>query len=427
MASSTDAPLVRRTPAGTDLPPGPALLARLPGLRWWSRAGRGMVDLVGGGLTGLGLAPRDLDPELVVWLARKRTGLTELGVVDHPEGLAVACASLSREAGLGAFGRLVVGNALVMGVANRLRYVDAQARVPQRFDVPLLPPIFVVGLPRSGTTFLHRLLCSVPGTRGIPMWESRQPIAGRVDRRRQSTAWELAALRGTVPEVMAKHAFELDSPEEAITLFEASLGWNPFLWRIAGCHSYVDWLLRQDASGPYAAFVDLLHWIGAPTPDHRMVLKTPNHLGYIDTLHELLPQAIFVRTYRSPAKCVPSYASLAATMHEVSAGSVDKVAIGRTSLRLWGIHAARAARARAPVIEVPYDRLVADPVGMVRHVYDEAGLRWSPEVQRAVSSEVKQRPAGRHGKHVYAAEDFGLTEDLICRRYERMVREGVPG
>jgi len=373
------------------------------------------IDLLGHLLGALALRTAPLHPDDILRRARRRTGLTDLGHIPHPEGLGVACRSLSHEAGLGLFGRLVVRDALVEGVSNRLRYVDARSRVPQRFDVPLVPPIFVVGLPRSGTTFLHRLLCAVPGTRGIPLWESRQPIADVRDRRRWKTAWTIAGLRAFAPELMAKHAFELDSPEEAITLFEGSLGWNPFLWRVAGCRSYVEWLLLQDAAEPYRVFVDLLRWVAAPTPERRLVLKTPNHIGFLDLLHNELPEAIFIQTHRDPARCIPSYASLSASMHQLITGKVDKAMLGAQSLRMWSTYAERAvrvrqARPRLRVIDVDYDELVADPMGTVTRVFAEAALPWTHDIQSSVQAEIDKRPSGRHGKHVYTLAEFGLTE-----------------
>jgi len=223
---------------------------------------------------------------------------------------------------------------------------------------------------------------------------------------------------------MAKHAFDIDSPEEAINLFESSVGWNPFLWRIAGCHGYVQWMLQQDARQPYACFVDLLRWIAAPTPDHRLILKTPNHLGYLDVLHGLLPDAIFVRTHRDPARCVASYASLSATMHGVSVRRVDRQALGQTSLDIWSTHAARAARARAPVIDVSFEALVSDPLATVERIHAEAALPWTSHIRDAVAAEVIQRPAERYGKHVYSAEEYGLTDQQIRARYTKATRGG---
>ncbi len=398
------------------LPAGAHLLSLVPGMPAWFSIGRSLTDAVGRSMRRAGFGPQLLDPDRLVWCARRITGLSSLGVVAHPDGLARACASLQHEAGLGTVGRMVVLHALIRSVSNRLRYVEALARVPQRFEVPLRGPIFVVGLPRSGTTLLHRLLCAAPGARGVPIWEATRPIAAMRDRRRGSAAWLIGLLRAAAPDAMTKHSFELDAPEEAINLFETSVGWNPFLWRIAACHSYVQWMLRQDARQPYACFVDLLRWIAAPTPDQRLVLKTPDHLGHLDLLHALLPRAVFVRTHRDPARCVVSYASLSATMHGVSVGRVDRPALGRTSLDIWSTHAARAARSSVPVIDVSFEGLVADPLATVERIHADAGLPWTHHVRDAVSAEIRRRPAGRYGAHVYAAEDYGLTDDLIRAR-----------
>ena len=187
-------PQLPETTRSARLPIGPALLERLPAGRFVGDLGRLGVDGLGLLVRALGGRPAELSADDLLRRARRRTGLHELGEVQHPDGLEVACRSLQRDAGLGLFGRLVVRDALVRGVANRLRYVDARARVPQRFEVTLVPPIFVVGLPRSGTTFLHRLLSAVPEARGIPLWESRQPIADERDRTvREDRAYAAAA------------------------------------------------------------------------------------------------------------------------------------------------------------------------------------------------------------------------------------------
>ncbi|HCH66575.1 MAG TPA: hypothetical protein DFR83_27465, partial [Deltaproteobacteria bacterium] len=369
-----------------------------------------------------GLARWIFDPDRLVWCARRATGLRDLGERSHPEGLAVACASLRLEAGLDVLGQLVVGNALIESVSNRLRYVDGLARVPQRFEVPLTRPLFIVGLPRSGTTLLQRLLCAAPGTRGIPLWQATQPIVGRHDRRRRRLGWRIGFLRAALPGLMSKHAFELDSAEEAINLFESAGGWNPFLWRIASCHGYVRWMLEQDANTPYACFVDLLRWIAAPTPDRRLVLKTPDHLGYLTELHALLPDAIFVRVHRDASRCVSSYASLSATMHSISARSIDSVAIGRTSLAIWAQHSARADAAQVPVIDVDYEALCSDPLATVAWIHARAGLRWSREERVAILEEIARRPAGRFGRHVYALRDYGLTDDMIRTQFRLAAR-----
>ena len=164
--------------------------------------------------------------------------------------------------------------------------------------------------------------------------------------------------------------------------------------------------------------------MAAPTPDRRLVLKTPNHLGYLEEIHAQLPQAIFVRTHRDPARCIPSYASLSATMHGLTSRQVDRSAIGRTSLGIWCRHAAKADLARVPVIDVGFDELCGDPLGTVERIHARARLPWSADVRAAVAAEVERRPAERFGRHEYSAEEYGLTDDGIRARYREATRGG---
>lgn len=202
-----------RRPGASSLPRGAALVAAVPGMHRCVALVRWLVDTISRPLRRTDLDRMLLDPERIVRSARRATGLTELGAPAHPEGLAVACDSIRLEARLDSIGMAAVRSALVDSVSNRLRYVDALARVPQRFEVPLHRPLFIVGLPRSGTTLLHRLLCSAPGTRGIPLWEATRPIAGTRDLRRWRTGWKIGLVRAAAPGVMAKHVFELDAPD----------------------------------------------------------------------------------------------------------------------------------------------------------------------------------------------------------------------
>ncbi len=414
-----------------DLDGWPARLAEMPYGRAIGRLGQLFVNGLGVALDGFGLRPFSLEPDAIVASARRITGLTHLGDLAHPEGFSIACRSLARDGRLGLFGRIVLRRALTESVCNRLRYVDARARVPQRFEVPLRRPIFVVGLPRSGTTMLHRLLCAVPGTRGVPLWESRQPIAPLPDVRRDRLAWTVAGIRAFAPEIMSRHSFELDAPEEAIALFDASFGWNPFLWRIGHCPTYVDWMLGVNPVDAYRVFVDLLRWIAAPMPDLHMVLKTPDHVGFVDILDDLVPGAVFVHTHRDPARCIPSYASLSESMHRLSTGSADPNQIGATSLRMWRtlidrMMEIREVRPDLTLIDVDYDELMEEPAATVTRVCAEAGLDWTLRARAAVEAEVRARPPGRFGAHRYSAEHFGLSEEGIRETFAEYIERFLP-
>lgn len=404
-------------------------------ISWLFRTGRSALDLLGGGLEAAGLRPFALDPDRIVAAARRQTGLRELGELPWPDGLERACASFEAEAGLSPFGRFVVHGALVRMVANRLRLVEARRRHPEVFARPLRPPILVTGLPRSGTTILHRLLSQLPQSRGLPLWQSRQPVHfGALDLRRPRLAVDIQLLRWLAPEVMAKHAFEVDSPEEAIALFDAAGGWNLVLWRIGGCYRYLDWCLAQAPAAvepAYSAFFDQLRWLQRSCPDTRLVLKTPNHVGFLDAFLAQAPDAVVVQTHRDPAVILPSYLSLHATMHGLACPEPDLPRLGAASLEMWATYTDRALAVREAlppgrVLDVHYEDLRRDAVGQALRVCQAAGLGGSEDLRERLAAELASRPQHRHGKHVYDLADYGLSREQVHARFARYIRRHLP-
>ena len=136
------------------------------------------------------------DKEGVRRAAVKETHLTDFGDPYHREGLLRLLESAEEDAGLHLVGRLAFREVIVNSLANRLLLVEARKRAPEVFERPLVPPIVVLGIPRSGTTFLHRLLALDPANRGVPLWDLVRPLPptdGGPDRRRHIVARRLTS------------------------------------------------------------------------------------------------------------------------------------------------------------------------------------------------------------------------------------------
>ena len=240
-------------------------------------------------------------------------------------------------------------------------------------------------------------------------------------------------MRWLAPELMSKHAFELDSPEEAIALFDAAGGWNPLLWRVGGCYSYLEQVLAEtDVHAAYADFFDQLRWIQRDHQGTRLVLKTPNHMGFLEAFLAQAPGAVVIQTHRDPAVTVPSYASLALTMHGISTPSVDPHRLGAACLTLWGTLADRALAARAHlppgrVLDVDYEELRRDGVGVALRICQAAGLGGALDLRERFAAELAGRPQHRHGEHVYSLEQFGLTRELVHERFAAYLARHLPG
>ncbi|MFT4625513.1 MAG: LPS sulfotransferase NodH [Myxococcota bacterium] len=366
------------------------------------------LNRLGEGAGWLGLRP-GLDPAALRVLAVRRAGLADDGA--EIEGLTVACESLP-EADLSTFGTAAVREILVTMLVQRLRLLELRRSDRSRLRTPVHRPIVIVGLPRSGTTLLHRLLAAVPGHRALRTWELADVLGtGEPSRRRAEAAARLGLLTRLAPELAYKHTFEVDGPEEEVSLFDASLC-TPTLWRFARVQRYLEWTLATDPLPAYRVFREILGVLQAQTPDARLVLKLPEHHGTLDALRTVLPDAVFVQPERDPVPVVGSYCSLAASVHGVFSERVDRRALGDASLRLWSWHAAQNAAQQGPdVLQMRYADLRDDPVGAVERVLGHAGSALDADGRGVVQQAADARPHG--GRHSYDLADFGLTEAQV--------------
>lgn len=378
-----------------------------------------ILNRLGSVADAVGLGPR-LEPDALKRRAARRARLSDFGDSDFEAPLALVCRSFTEEAHLSFLGRIIAAELLTSALVSRLRWADLRRRGDARLEAPLNRPIIVAGLPRSGTTLLHRILSEMPGTRPIQTWELTElmhPPSRSVAWIKWQTRNKLRVIRNLAPELDIKHLFGADEPEEEVSLFDASM-WTPTFWRFGLVRSYLDWYLTTDPQPGYRIYADILRFLQAQTPERRLVLKMPNHTGYLDVIRAILPEAILIQTHRDPAPIVASYTSLMRSMHRVSAEQWDDNLGGTLSLRLWAHHADRCLQGRqgmpeGAVIDVQFSELVEDLEGAVRRILEAADVPVPDDL-----AERAQRHRDRKGpKHVYALEDFGLSEAQVHERF----------
>lgn len=382
------------------------------------RLGVRAFDGVGRGLGNLGLRGLSFDPDALRAAACRRSGLTDFGPWEYPDALEVACGSLEADATLTALGRIALWEHLVGALVTRLQL--QRSRATGR-SAPARPPIVVLGLPRSGTTYLHRLLVELPGNRGLRTWEIRRPLAPLrgLDRRRQETAAALWVLRALAPDLDRKHELRADEVEECVGLFDPSL-WTPTMWRLAPVRSYLSWWLAQDPVPAYRVYAELLARL--EPSDARLVLKLPEHLGFVAALREVLPGVMIVQTHRDPVPVIASYNSLMGSVHGAVSWRDGAARDYAEALELWGVLADRnrADRAVLPagaVFDVSYEALLADPEGVVRSLHGHFGLPYGEDHAGLIRRLVASRPQHVHGAHRYALEDGGLAAAQVRARF----------
>jgi hypothetical protein len=360
--------------------------------------------------------------------ATRITGLTDFGDDDYSDGLAVLLASYESDADLTPAGRRVARAGLRGALAARLLCEAGWAAHPEHAAVPIERPIFVTGLPRSGTTALHRLLTADPGHQGVELWlaEAPQPrpprdtwAANPVFQRIQ-TAY--AQHHVEHPEFMGVHYIAADTVEECWQLLRQTMRSVAFEC-LAHVPAYSDWLQRQDWIGSYLRHRRSLQLIGLHDTGSRWVLKNPSHLFALDALLGAYPDALVIQTHRDPTAVIGSMCSLAAQATEGWSSAFTGTVIGADQLELWArglaeFAAARARHRKARFVDIDYADFTADPVGTVESVYAHFGLPYSGAAAGAIRA--LHAAADRDGArpaHRYSLADFGLTAEQVNERF----------
>ena len=331
-------------------------------------------------------------------------------------------------------GRLITRERLVATLTNRARTEDALRRHPEAREPSLPPPIVIVGLQRTGTTLLHRLLSADPRRRALRSWEALNPVPlergaplSASPRSRINTARiSERALAYLAPDFFAVHPIAALEPEEDVVLLDQSLR-STVPEATLRVPSFARWLEGADQRPAYVGLARLLALLSMQRGGERWVLKTPHHLEHLDVLLKVFPGARVVWTHRDPEQCVASFLSMVAHARGVFSDAVDPLEIGREWVRklVYMVERAMDARARHPettFVDLAYRALVEDPLAATLEVLAAVGEPATPEVEATIGAALADHPQHKHGKHVYDARDFGLRPGELGERFASYAR-----
>ena len=362
--------------------------------------------------------------------AVKACGLDDFGVDDdnYREALGVLLDSYRRDADLTELGskmnRFFVRNALVARLVSEAAFTQ----YPQHADVTIERPIFVTGLPRTGTTVIHRLLTADPRHQGLELWLAEFPQP-RPPRETWSDNPVFASLDARFkkaheenPDYTGLHYMTADEVEECWQLLRQSLH-SVSYETLAHLPTYSQWLSRQDWSKPYRRHRRNLQLIGLNEPEKRWVLKNPSHLFALDALFETYPDALVVQCHRPAETIMASMCSLAQHTTAGWSNSFHGDLIGADSMETWSrglkrFNEVRADHDQAQFCDVDYFEFVKDPVSSVEGIYRHFGIEVTDEARQAmVDSHEESKRGPRAPKHTYSLADYGLTDDEVRERF----------
>ena len=351
-------------------------------------------------------------------------GLTGEFAAGMRPGLTAALDALEVESGLSNEGR---DRALAQFQDNlgRLAAIAAdRAEHPEIADVVIDRPVFILGLPRCGTSILHALIGADPDVRTPLQWEiaapSPPPEAATFDsdpRADGFDAYVAANFTGAWADVLKAHPIGARIPQECGMILETAFqGINPtMLFSLPG---YYDWYKDADTKFGYQVHKMWLQHLSWKNPRKRWVLKVQEHAYHLPALMSVYPDAVLVQPHRDPVTVMASISRLIEVIRSVSFETIDRAALGQELLHLWHDGqvrsiAFRKANPNVKVHDLRFKDIVADPITAVHGVYAHANMAFSAQTERAVSAWWSDNPADKHGQHKYELSDYGLTREQV--------------
>lgn len=364
--------------------------------------------------------------------AQQKTGLSDFGEDGFREPLGVLLRSLREEAPLNEIGRATMRGRVLESLETRLQTQDWVTRHPEILEEDIGAPIVIVGLMRTGTTMLQRILSSDPRNYAAMWWEVRFPAPhpgtdwSRPDPRIAPAEAEVAAILATDPKQASIHPWDAQAADEEIMLLEHAF-YSHVPEAYTDLPTYRSWINDQDWTPAYQylyKLVQFLQWQKRQRGDlrERWVLKTPGHMGYIDTLFEVFEGARLIQTHRDPIETVPSAASMNTALWDLMSDSPDAHEAGRQwSERLaWGTKRCMEFRERFSAdrfADIWFKDALSDPIREVERVYGIFGIEMTAEARAGMERWMSENRRDKRPSHDYVLEDYGLSEEGIKRDF----------
>jgi hypothetical protein len=313
---------------------------------------------------------------------------------------------------------------------------DAAKRNPAMTSERIEQPIFITGLPRSGTTFLHRLMLDDPENRAPLVWETIYPSerSGSKGQRIKRVARQLRTFEWLAPEFRSLHPMEATSPQECSEVTShvfRSLRFDT-TYLIPSYRQWMDADVQRHlpAYRFHKRFLQFLQQ--QDTHKSRWVLKCPEHLFALEAIRGVYPDARIIFVHRDPLKVLLSQARLTEVLRRPFTRNLDPISLGSDESRRWldgcerMIAAGEDGGFAEPICHVHHMDLISDPVATVEAVYKHFGMDVPPDLAQRIQGRVAAQPNGGYGKHHYRFEDHGLNEEIERDRFRPyMIRFGI--
>jgi len=388
-----------------------------------------VINGVGGTLKKVRIDPFRIKADSIIAKAKKRAKF-DGNLPQAEEGLRELVSSINEEGKPNTFGSIAVKGLLERTLYGRYKIEQELDSNPFIEKEEIRQPVFIIGMPRTGTTILHALMGEDPAHRSPLAWECLLPFPAatpetfRNNDQLKTVTKEFGQLFKLVPDFLKKHYMAADSPQEClgITAFNfASFQTSAQLY----VPSYMDWFFnRSDMLGTMKFHKRFLQYLqSGGVKSDRWLLKTPVHLMRLPEIFEVYPDAKIIMTHRPPEFVVASTASLISSVRSLYTNTEDLKRTGREQADLWSLYFKKFLKDREnlnkedQIIDLLFEDFVKDQVGTVKKIYKKFNWPVSDIALDKFSHFLEKNPKDKNGKHIYSLETFGLKQEAIDIQY----------
>lgn len=363
-----------------------------------------------------------MEVETIIANARAATGLEDMGDPFAREGLEVLVKASNEEARLSERGAAMWEKSITDYLCNRLKVIDYAKRHPELLERPIEKPTFVFGLPRTGTTLTINLLSSDPARRCFRRWEALDPIppvkAGeeKTDPRYLAELAKGEMAMKYMPHIAAIHWEDADSPSEDQYSMAQSFCSQIYDSQV-NIPSYRKWFFAADYR-PAFRYQKMLLQLMQENAGGHWTLKNPWHPLFLDALTDVYPDAQLAMTHRDPVDVLGSACSLLKAVRpiyteDMRLGEIAECLVQTFDAMIERQNAYRAKHGENSIFDIQYAAQIKDPLGTMRRLYEHFGTPFTAEAQAGMEAMMAYNPQGKHGKHEYTLEEFGLSAKWV--------------
>lgn len=355
-------------------------------------------------------------------LVAKETGSTDFGPSDYLPGLRVLLQSMDYDPRFTEQGRRAAWGQVVGVLAGRVHAIKSMRETPGFDAHPIVSPVVITGVPRTGTTALHRLMAVDPRFQGLQTWLLDAPMP-----RPPIETWEsypefqksmavIEARYAAAPQKRAAHHIAAEEVHECCMVLRQSFVSN--LWSCGwSAPTYDAWWQCQSEAAAYDHYYRCVQLIGSNEPEKRWLLKNPGHIENLDLLFAVFPDAKVIQTHRDPAKAVPSLVSLLMNLHPImEEGRAQQRAENMLAREVakWSNAVRKADKVRAQhpgqVLDVVHADFHGEPMAVLERIYAFIGMDIPADTRAALAQRIEEKPELARGAHRYDIADYGMTE-----------------